>query len=111
MRRNAAKLRTGGHDRVKTGSCVHAVGTRGGAFLFPSVLESGAKGNVVLMPAQMTSNVQIHLRGAGMEDKRYILHSFRVGAAASHDMDGTTMDVLMEYSEWTSSAAISRYVG
>ena len=51
----------------------------GSGFLFPSVLESGAKENLALTPAQMASNLQTHLRPAGMEDKRYTLHSFRVG--------------------------------
>ena len=32
-----------------------------------------------------------------MPDKRYTMRSFRVGGAASHHMDGTAMDVLMEY--------------
>ena len=44
--------------------------------------------------AQMTTNLQTHLRAAGMEDKLYTMH-FRVGEAASRNMDGTAMDVLM----------------
>ena len=46
-----------------------------------------------------------------MGDKRYTLHSSRVGAAASHHMDGTAIDVLMENVGWRSSAAASRYGG
>lgn len=42
----------------------------GSGFLFPSVLENGAKGNLALTPAQITSNLQIHLRAAGVEEKR-----------------------------------------
>lgn len=42
----------------------------------------------------MTNNLQTHLRAAGMGYKRDTIHSFRVGGAASHDMDGTDMDVL-----------------
>ena len=80
-------------------------------FLFPSVQENGEKGNLVLTPAQMTANLQAHLREADMEDKRYTLHSFRVGGAASHHMDGTAMDVLMEYVGWKSAAVAGRYVG
>ena len=38
-----------------------------------------------------------HLRAAGMEDKRYTMHSFRVGGAAGHNKDGTVIDVLMKY--------------
>lgn len=30
-------------------------------FLFPSVLDSGAKGNLALTPVQMTPNLQTHL--------------------------------------------------
>ena len=45
----------------------------------------------------MTTNLQTYLRAAGMKDKRYTMHSFRVGGAASHSMDSTAMDVLMEY--------------
>ena len=77
-------------------------------FCFPSVLESGDKGKLALAPAQLTSNRQAHLRA---EHKRYSRHSFRVGAAASHHMDGTAMDVLLEYVGWRSVAVASRYVG
>ena len=45
----------------------------------------------------MTTNLQTHLRATGTDDKRYTIHSFRVGGAASHNMDGTARDVLMEY--------------
>ena len=67
--------------------------------LAPSVLEIGEKGELALTPAQMTTNLQTHLRAASMVDKRYAMHSFRVGGAVSHNMDGTAMDVLMEYVE------------
>ena len=46
-----------------------------------------------------------------MEYKRYTMHSFRVGGAASHSMDGTAMEVLMEYVGWKSAAVARRYVG
>ena len=42
----------------------------GSGFLFPSILEGGDKGDLALTPAQMTANLQTHLRAAGMEDKR-----------------------------------------
>ena len=84
---------------------------KGSSFLFPSVRENIEKRNLALTPAQMTANLQAHLRAAGMEDKRYTLHSFRVGGAASHHVDGTAMDALMEYVGWKSAAVASRYVG
>lgn len=52
---------------------------------------------VLLTAAQMTTNLQILLRATGMTDKRYTMHSFRVGGAASHNMDGLAIGVLMEY--------------
>ena len=61
----------------------------------PRVIPSfllGSRGN----PAQMT-NLQTQLRVSRMEDKRYTMHSIRVGGVTSHGMDGTAMDVLMEY--------------
>ena len=61
-------------------------------FLFLSVLKGGEKGNLAPMPAQMTSNLLAQLRAVSIEHKRYTLHSHRVGGAASHRMDGTTMD-------------------
>ncbi|CAM9525004.1 unnamed protein product [Laminaria digitata] len=79
----------------------------GSGFLFPSVVESGEKGDLALTPAQMTTNLQTHLRAAGMEGKRCTMHSFRVGRAASHSIDGTAMDVLMEYAGVTASAAVA----
>ncbi|CAN0075198.1 unnamed protein product, partial [Laminaria digitata] len=82
----------------------------GSGFLFPSVLESREKGELALTPAQMTTNLQTHLRAAGMEGKRYTMHSFRVEGAASHNMDGTTMDVLMEHVGWKSATTARRYV-
>lgn len=39
----------------------------GSGFLFPSVLNTEAEGNLAPMPAQMTSNPQTHLRAVGME--------------------------------------------
>ena len=83
----------------------------GSGFLFPSVRENGEKGNLALTPAQMTANFQAHLRAAGMGDKRYTLHSFRLGGAASHHMDDTAMDVFMEYVGWKSAAVVGQYVG
>ncbi|CAM9635092.1 unnamed protein product [Laminaria digitata] len=83
----------------------------GSGFLFPSVVESGEKGDLALTPAQMTTNLQTHLRAAGMEGKRYTIHSFRVGGAASHNMDGTAMDVLMKYVGRKSATTARRYVG
>ena len=59
----------------------------------------------------MTSNLQAHLRAAGMEHKQYLLYSFRVGGAASPYMDGTAMDILMEYAGWTSASVASGHVG
>ena len=59
----------------------------------------------------MTTNLHTHLRAAGMEDKRYTIHSFRVGAAASFNMEVTAMDVLMEYVGWKSATVTRRYVG
>ncbi len=69
----------------------------GSGFLFPTVGAGGKKGDRAMTPAQMTTNLQSHLRVARMEDKRYIMHSFRVGGAASLGMEGTAMDVIMEY--------------
>ena len=43
----------------------------------------------------MTSNLETYLRTTGTEDKRDTLHSFRVGGAASHHMDGAAMGVLV----------------
>ena len=59
----------------------------------------------------MITNLQTHVRAAGMEDPRYTMHSFRVGGAANHNMDGAAMDVLMEYVEWKSATVARRYVG
>ena len=44
-----------------------------------------------------------------MEDEQYTMHSFRVGGAASHNMDGTTMDVLVEYVGWKSATVAVSY--
>ena len=45
------------------------------------------------------SNSAVHRekRPASMRDKRYTLHSFRVGGGASRYIDGTAMGVLVEY--------------
>ena len=83
----------------------------GSRFPFPSVLEGGRKGELALMPAQMTTNLQTHLRAASMEDKWYTMHSFLVGGAASNNLDGTAIDVLMEYVGWKSATVARRYVG
>ena len=69
----------------------------GSGFLFPSAPEGGAKGELALTPAQMTTNLPTHLRAVGIDNKRDTMRSFRVGGAASHIVDGTAMDVLIEY--------------
>ena len=84
---------------------------KGSGFLFPSVLEGGENGDVALTAVQMTTSLHAHLRAAGMEYKRYTMHSFRVGGAASHKMDGTAMGVLIEYVGWKSAVVARRYVG
>ena len=58
----------------------------------------------------MTSNLQIHLRAAGMDDKRYAMHSFRVEGAATHNMDGTAIGVRTEYVGWKPAPVARRYV-
>ena len=84
---------------------------KGSGFLFPSVLEGGENGDVALTAVQMTTSLHTHLRATGMEYKRYTMHSFRVGGAASHNMEGTAMDVHMEYVGWKSGTVARRYVG
>ena len=83
----------------------------GSRFLFPSVLEGGEKGDVAPTAVRMTASLQTHLRAAGMADKRYSMHSFRVGGTASHHVDGMVMDVLMGYVGWKSASVACRYVG
>ena len=45
-----------------------------------------------------------------MADKWYTMHSFRVGGAASHNMDGTTMDFVMEDVGWKFAKVARRYL-
>ena len=80
-------------------------------FLFPTVLEGGEKRELALTPAQMTTNLQTHPRAVGTEDMRYTMHSFQVGNATTLDLDGTAIDVLMEYVGWKSAVVGRRYVG
>ena len=81
----------------------------GSGFLFSTVLDCGEKGELALTPTQITTNLQTH-RAAGMEDKRYTMHSFRMGIAAGHNMDGMAIDVLMEYEGRKSGTVSRRYV-
>lgn len=46
----------------------------------------------------------------GMEDKRYTMHSFWAGGAASQNMDGTSMIVLLEHL-WWEPATVARIWG
>ena len=99
-----------GRGRVPTGGGIDVM-AEGSGVCFTSVLEGGENGELALTPAQMTTNLQTHLRAAGMEDKRCMMHSFRVEGAASHDIDGTAMDVLMEHVGWKSKTVARRHVG
>ena len=81
----------------------------GSRFLFPSVLDGGEKGELALTPTQMTTILQTH-QAPGMEDKRYTMHSFRMERAAGHNMDGTAIDVLMEFVGRNSATVLRRYV-
>ena len=82
----------------------------GSQFLFPSV-RIRREGEMALPPAQMTTNLPTDLRAVGMEDKWYTMHSFRVGAVASRNMDGTAMGIPMEYIWCKSTTVRHRYVG
>ena len=82
----------------------------GSAFLFLSVLKNKDKENLALTPAQMTSNLHTHWHPAAMVNRRYTLHSVRVGAAASHVMDFAAVDVLKEYVGRRFAAIAGRYV-
>ena len=82
---------------------------RGSEVLFPSAQNGGREGELAMTPTQKTTNLQVH-RAAGMEDKRYTMHSFRMRRAASHDMDITAMDVPMEYVGRKSATLPRRYV-
>ena len=53
---------------------------------------------VALTPAQMTTNLQIHLRAAGTEDmKQYTVRSFGWEGRGAIKMDRTAMGIFMEY--------------
>ena len=60
---------------------------------------------------QIATNLPTHLRAAGMEDKRYTLHSFQEGGATNHDEDDMNLDVRMEYEGWKSAVVARSYVG
>ena len=82
---------TGAHRiRVAMGTC------RGVRVSVSGRCRRRGEGNLALTPAQMTTNLPTHLRAAGMEVRRYTMHSFRMRGAASHNMDGTAMDLLMK---------------
>ena len=49
---------------------MHGSLTYRSGFWFPSVTECGNMMYVALTPAQMTTNLQIHLRAAGTEDMK-----------------------------------------
>ena len=82
---------------------------RGSEVLFPSAQNGGREGELAMTPTQKTTNLQV-LRAAGMKDKRYAMYSFRMRRTASHNMDGTAIDVLMEYVGRTSATVPRRYV-
>ena len=62
----------------------------GSGFLFPSVLESGGRENLALTPAQMTSNLQAHVRAAiyGSQAVHVELLRCRGGGGSPHGWDG-----------------------
>ena len=64
-----------------------------------------------LTAVQMTTSLQTHLRAVAMANKRYTMHSFRVGGTARHHIDVTAIDVLMGYVGWKSASVARRYVG
>ena len=80
-------------------------------FLVLSVQAGKEKGDVALAAAQMTTNRHTYSRAVGMGDTRYIMHCFRMGGAASYYMEGTVMDVLVEYVGWKSATVARIHVG
>ena len=112
----AAMLCVGLHTMMKRGSRatepMQPSLAKGSWFLLPRALEGVLNQELASMSGQMTANLQAHWQAANMEDKRYTMHSLRVGGAASHSMDGTAMDVLMEQGGCKFAPSFARrYVG
>ena len=97
------------HQAAEYGQWALAEGSES---LFPGVLDGGEKGNLALMPPQMTTtSTPIFGWHGGMEDKRYAMHSFRVGGAASHNMGRYGHGRSCEYVGWKSATVARRCAG
>ena len=62
-----------------------------------------------MTPTQLTTKLQTH-QGAGMEDTRYTMNSFRIRRAAGDNMNGMAIEVLMKYEGRRSATVSPRYV-
>ena len=78
--------------------------------LFPHVTADGQRGQLPLLPHQMTAALQKHLRAAGLPD-HFTLHSFRVGGSVSQSLAGTHIDAIMEMGGWKTRKMAEHYVG
>ncbi|CAM9967931.1 unnamed protein product, partial [Sphacelaria rigidula] len=83
-------------------------------FLFPEIRRTGdiklAKCDTAMTPRAMTARLQEHAQRAGLGDRNFTMHSFRVGAAVARTIAGQDVATVMAQIGWKSSRVASRYI-
>ena len=84
-------------------------------YLFPDIEVTGpiqkAKRSSPVSPQNMTSRLKTYAKFAGLAEKDYTMHSFRVGSAVSRALQGRTVFEIMHRVFWKSENVARRYVG
>ena len=86
-----------------------------GGYLFPDIdvtsVTQTARRSSPVSPQCMTSRLKIHTKRAGLIEKCYTMHSFRVGSAVFLALQGRTVFEIMHRVFWKSEDVARRYVG
>ena len=87
----------------------------GRGYLFPQVDHTlplpTARWDRAMSPQLMTARLRHHMETAGLTNKKYTMHSFRVGSAVSQALQGTSLVDIMRNVFWKSEVVAKRYVG
>ena len=98
------------------GQAMRSCGWKAGqGFLFPEIKTTGdigqARGDRAMAPRAMTARLQKYAQSAGLAERKFTMHSFRVGAAVTRTIAGQDVAAIMASIGWKSKKMAQRYIG
>ena len=98
------------------GQNMRSCGWKGGqSFLVPEIKPAGdveqARGDRAMASRAMTARLQKYAQSAGLAERKFTMHSCRVGAAVTRTIAGQDMATIMASIGWKSKNMAQRYIG